>query len=360
MLELRVRRRLGSFALDAELRDEGPGPLVLVGESGSGKSTLLRIVAGLLHPDSGPEPSRVVLDGTVLVDTAAGVVLPVPSRPIGYVAQDYALFPHLDALENVAFGLRASGRPARESRARAAAGLERLGVSALARSRPAQMSGGQQQRVALARALVLEPRLLLLDEPLSALDPTTRRSVRAELRRTLAELSCRVVLVTHSPTEALALGARIAVIEAGRVVQHGTRDALVRHPRSRYVAEFLGINRFDAIATREPDGTARLETAGCVLVAADGEIEGEVIALVDPRDVTLSLEPPAGSARNVLRGRVEELLPEPPSLERVRVSLESRPPLVAEITHAAADAMGLAVGTPVYASFKASGVRLLR
>ena len=154
-------------------------------------------------------------------------------------------------------------------------------------------------------------------------------------------------------------GDRIAVLEAGRVSQAGSRDDLMRQPRSRYVAEFLGVNRFDAFARVGPDGTSRLHVEGGELLAAD-DAEGELIALVDPRDVTLSLEPPVGSARNVLRGPIEELTPEPPSLDRLRVSLGTRPPLVAEVTHAAAASMGLAVGTMVYASFKASGVRLLR
>ncbi len=168
--------------------------------------------------------------------------LPPFDRPVGYVSQSYALFPHLDARDNVAFGLRASGLGRRAARHEAGALLERLGIGDLAARRPGQLSGGQQQRVALARALILEPALLLLDEPLSALDVETRHAVRSELRQLLAALSCVTVFVTHSPLEALVFGDRIVVLEHGRVAQVGDRAALLRQPRSRYVATLLGLN----------------------------------------------------------------------------------------------------------------------
>jgi molybdate transport system ATP-binding protein len=236
VLELQVRIRLGSFALDAALEVPRGGVTVLVGESGSGKTTLLRLVAGLLAPDAG----RIALDGEPLADTAAGRFVPPEARAVGYVAQDYALFPHLSARENVAFGLRAQGLARQDVSARVEAALERFGLGALATRRPDQLSGGQQQRVALARALVLDPAVLLLDEPLSALDVVTRRAVRGELRRTLEGLACVTLLVTHLPSEALAFGDRIAVLEDGRVTHAGPRDEFGSEPRSRYLAEFLG------------------------------------------------------------------------------------------------------------------------
>src|SRR5439155_665796 len=190
---------------------------VLVGESGAGKTTLLRLVAGLARPDEG----QIALDGVPLADTGTGVFIPPEARSVGYLAQDYALFPHLSARENVAFGLRAMRRPRDEVRARTARLLERFGLEALAERRPPQLSGGQQQRVALARALALDPRILLLDEPLSALDPATRRAVRGGLRSALAGLSCATLFVTHHPAEALAFGDRIAVLEGGRLSQCG-------------------------------------------------------------------------------------------------------------------------------------------
>jgi molybdate transport system ATP-binding protein len=244
-------------------------------------------------------------------------------------------------------------------RARAESALERLGVAALAGHRPHQLSGGQQQRVALARALVLEPAILLLDEPLAAVDPATRRAVRGELRRLLSELSCVSVFVTHSPAEAIAFGERIAVLEAGRVTQQGPRESLLHQPRTRYIADFLGTNLFRArVRVRGEGGIAVLAVDGGEIHAAECDLGDEVFAVVDPRDVTVAIERPSGSAQNVLRGPVEELEPEPPHGERVRVSLATHPPLVAELTRGAAERLGLAVGAEVYASFKATGVRL--
>ena len=355
MLEVQVEKRLSAFTLEASLSVPGSSVVVVVGESGSGKTTLLRLIAGLIAPDRG----RVALGARVLDDVAAGIHVPARERPVGYVPQDYALFPHLTVRENVGFGLHARGRRGVALSRRVDGALERLGIAEWAGQRPPQLSGGQQQRVALARALVPEPEILLLDEPLAALDPPTRRAVRGELRRLLEGLSCVSLFVTHSPAEALAFGERIAVLESGRVTQHGSREALLLEPRTRYVAEFLGTNLFRARVTRrEDDGLARLAAEGGEILAADRDLGEEVFALVDPRDVTLSLERPEGSAQNVLHGLVEEVQPEPPHGERVRVSLATRPPLVAEVTRAAAERLTLRAGTSVYAAFKATGVRL--
>ena len=355
MLEIDVAKQLGGFALEAALAAPDGGVIVLVGESGSGKTTLLRIVAGLIPPDRG----RVTLGGRVLDDVATRVHLPARERPVGYVPQDYALFPHLSVRENVGFGLAAQGLGGRDAAGRVERALERLGVAGLAARRPHQLSGGQQQRVALARALVMEPEILLLDEPLAALDLPTRRTVRGELLRLLRELSCVSVFVTLSPAEALAFGERIAVLEAGGVSQQGPRESLLREPRTRYVADFLGTNLFRArVGGRGDHGLTRLLAEGGEILAAGGEALDDVFAVVDPREITLSIERPSGSAQNVLRGPVEEVLPEPPHGERVRVSLATRPPLVAELTHAAGERLGLRAGTLVYASFKATGIRL--
>ncbi|HTO92330.1 MAG TPA: ABC transporter ATP-binding protein [Candidatus Sulfotelmatobacter sp.] len=355
MLQIQVKKQLGSFALDVELATADRGVLVLVGESGSGKSTLLRLIAGIFAPDSG----KIVLEGAVLDDTAESAHVPAEARRVGYVPQDYALFPHLTARENVAFGLRARGVAGDELGERTRAALQRMGLAELAGHHPAQLSGGQQQRVALARALVLEPALLLLDEPLAALDLKSRRSIRAELRRLLDELPCVSLFVTHSPAEALAFGEQIAVLESGRITQLGRRDELMHRPRSRYIAEFLGTNLFRARVRAVGEGSvAILAVENGEIAAAPTELEGEVFAVVDPREITISLELPEGSAQNVLPGRVEDLQPEPPGGERIRVSLASRPPLVADLTRAAVDRLRLAPGREVYASFKATGVRV--
>ena len=355
MLEIDVRKQLGAFTLEAALQVPAASVIVLVGESGSGKTTLLRIVAGLIAPDGG----HVRLGGKTFDDVSARLHVPARERAVGYVPQDYALFPHLSVRENVGFGLRASGERGRALVERVDRALERLGVSALGERRPHQLSGGQQQRVALARALVLEPLVLLLDEPLAALDLPTRRPIRGELRRLLSELSCVSVFVTHSPAEALAFGERIAVLESGRITQQGPRASLLHQPRTRYVADFLGTNLFRArVSGREDHGLTRLAAEGGEILAAECGEADEVFAVVDPREITLSIERPLGSAQNVLRGAVEEVLPEPPHGERLRVSLATHPPLVAELTHAAGERLGLGAGTEVYASFKATGVRL--
>jgi molybdate transport system ATP-binding protein len=355
VLEVEVEKRLGSFTLQASLEVPDSSVIVVVGESGSGKTTLLRLIAGLVVPDRG----RVAIGARALDDAAAGLHVPARERPVGYVPQDYALFPHLSVEENVGFGLRARGERGGVLRARAGRALARLGVESLAGRKPHQLSGGQQQRVALARALVLEPEILLLDEPLAALDLPTRRTVRGELLRLLGELECVSVYVTHSPAEALAFGERIAVLEGGRVTQLGPRAELLQKPRTRYVADFLGTNLFRArVARSTGDGLAHLATDGGEILAAATDLGEEVFAVVDPRDVTLSIERPEGSAQNVLNGPVEEIQPEPPHGERVRVSLGTRPPLVAELTRAAAERLGLKTGAGVYAAFKATGVRL--
>ena len=290
-------------------------------------------------------------------DSTADAAVPAWARAIGYVAQDYALFPHLTVSENVAFGLHAQGLARRTVRARTGATLERLKLAALAGRRPAALSGGQQQRVALARALVLEPSLLLLDEPLSALDLGTRQAVRGELRELLARLPCATLYVTHSPLEAMVFGDRIAVIEAGELTQVGTREDLLRHPRSPYVATLLGANLFHGtIVERDQGGVARVRTAHGELVVADPGGSGEVFVTVSPREITLHLELPTGSAQNVFYGPILELVPEPPAGERVRVALRTSPPLVAEVTGQAVASLGLREGQWVYAGFKATGV----
>jgi molybdate transport system ATP-binding protein len=357
MLALEVQKRLGDFALEAELEVPAGETLVLVGESGAGKTTLLRLIAGLLAPDRG----RIVLDGHALADVQTRAWIPPQERSVGYVPQDYALFPHLSVRDNVAFGLTARGISGAERRTRVDRVLERWRLQELAGRRRSELSGGQQQRVALARALVLEPRLLLLDEPLAALDVATRSRTRSELASLLAELGCVTLYVTHQPAEALLFGERIAVLEGGRITQVGGRDDLLQRPRTRHVAEFLGTNLFEAKSVcRESSGLLRLTLAEGEIVALGEAAAGRLFAVVDPRDVTLAAAPQATSAQNVLHGSVVEMQLEPPRGDRVRVRLATRPPLVAELTRAAAEEMRLTAGAPVWASFKATGVRLFQ
>ena len=352
MLHAAISRRRAAFGLEVTL-DAAPGvPLVVVGESGAGKTTLLRILAGLDGPDAG----RITVGDQPWFDAERGINLPPWERRVGYLAQDYALFPHLTALENVAFPLRARGASRAAAARRASDQLARFGIAELAGRRPGALSGGQQQRVALARALAADPAVLLLDEPLSALDVRTRLAVRAELRGLLAGLPCVTLYVTHDPADALALGPRIAVVEAGRITQYGTRDDLLRHPRSAYVAAFVGVNLFSGTVVARHGGMARVQTSGAALEVNDPGYEGGIVVVVSPRDVTLYDTPPLASARNTLHGPIVELAAEPPDGARVRVLVGSEPPVVAEITRQAVEALGLHEGRVVYGSFKASAV----
>jgi molybdate transport system ATP-binding protein len=342
-LEANLALTLGQLRLEAEVAVATGELVVLLGPNGAGKTTLLRALAGLLALDHG----RVVLDGQVLEDTAAGSWVPTEQRPVGFVFQDYLLFPHLSALENVAFGLRSRGVPKAEARRRAAAWLDRVGLAAHAGSRPRALSGGQAQRVALARAMVGDPRLLLLDEPLAALDAATRTEVRRDLRRHLASFDGTRLLVTHDPLEALALADRLVVLEDGRITQTGNPAEVSGRPRSRYVAELVGVNLYRGHA----DGHT-VKLSGGVLVVADDH-HGEVFAAVHPHAVALHRHPPEGTPRNILPGTADSL---EVIGDRVRVRVSGTVPLVAEVTPAAASELRLADGGPVWATVKATEV----
>jgi molybdate transport system ATP-binding protein len=233
-LEVRIARRLPGFALDADWA-AGDGVVALFGPSGAGKTLTLQCLAGLVTPDSG----RIVVDGRVFFDAAARVNLPPQQRRIGYVFQGYALFPHLTVAGNVGFGLR--DRPRAEREARVGEVLGRLGLAGLEARRPHELSGGQRQRAALGRALAIDPALLLLDEPLSALDAPLRATLRDELRATLRAVGTAAVVVTHDFTEAYRLGDRIVVYDAGRVVQQAPRAELLWQPASEAVARIVGL-----------------------------------------------------------------------------------------------------------------------
>jgi molybdate transport system ATP-binding protein len=343
-LEARVELTLGQLQLDVDLTVATGELVVLLGPNGAGKTTLLRALAGLVPLDRG----RVVLDGRVLEDAAAGEWVPTEQRPIGFVFQDYLLFPHLSALENVAFGLRARGLGRAEARRRARAWLDRVGLAAHAGARPRALSGGQAQRVALARAMVADPRLLLLDEPLAALDAATRSEVRRDLRRHLASFDGTRLLVTHDPLEAVALADRLVVLEGGRVTQTGSPAEVSAQPRSRYVAELVGVNLYRGRA----DGrNVRLADGGTV-VAADLH-HGEVFAAVHPHAVALHRRVPEGTPRNVWAGTADSL---EVIGDRVRVRVAGTVPIVAEVTPAAASELGLADGGQVWATVKATEV----
>ena len=355
MLDARLGKQRGTFTLDVAFSAASGSTTVLLGESGSGKTSVLRLLAGLDRLDTG----WLTVEGARYADAIAGLHVSPWLRDIGYVAQDYALFPHLSVFDNVAFGLRAGRYPRRQVRTRVLDALALVGIPELAERRPGQLSGGQQQRAAVARALVLDPRLLLLDEPLSSLDLQTRRALRVELRALLRRLSCVTVYVTHSPVEALVLGDRLVVLDGGRVAQAGSRDDLLRSPRSPFVAELVGTNLFvgrpvergwtPSEAIRTPHGTYAVDETGG---------SGATYLTVSPREITLFRARPDSSAQNVFAGTVQEIVPEPPGGERVRVVLRTKPVLVAEVTREAVGELALVEGTPVFAAFKATGVHV--
>jgi len=333
--------RLGSLQLALELTAAPGAVLAVLGPNGAGKTTLLRALAGLQRIEQG----QIELDGAVLDAPAKGAFLPAEDRSVGFVFQDYLLFPHLSVLENVAFGLRSRGQD--DPTLAAKQWLERMELEAYASARPAALSGGQAQRVALARALAPNPRLLLLDEPLAALDASTKVTVRRDLKRHLSQFEGISLLVTHDPVDAAALAGTVLVIEAGRAVQGGTIPEITARPRSRYVADLVGVNLWRGKAK---DGVVRVgETS---ISAADAQ-DGDVFALVHPRSVSVYVERPHGSPRNVWRGVATSL---DAMADRVRVRVEGPVPLVAEITNAALADLELIGGGGVWVSFKASEV----
>ena len=352
MLRVEARTALGGFELDAALEVPAGSCLALAGPSGAGKSTLLRIAAGLLRPRDG----RVTCGDDVWLDTASGRQVAPELRACGYVFQDYALFGHMAAWQNVAYGLRGMARSERRSRALGL--LERFGVAHLADERPRTLSGGERQRVALARALAPQPRVLLLDEPLSALDARTRAGASRELAGVLRDSGVPALLVTHDFTEAAVLGDRVAVIDDGRIVQEGTAGELAAAPGSAFIADFTGAVVLTGIARPGRGETTVVDLDGGGVATSIDRGAGAVALSVHPWEI--SLEPAGshveGSAQNVLEAEVVSVTRVG---NRVRVGLAAPQPLVAEITGAAVSGLHLAPGVRVTATWKATATRLV-
>jgi molybdate transport system ATP-binding protein len=344
VLEADIHVRLSRLDLDAAFTVAAGEVLALLGPNGSGKSTTLRALTGLLPLDGG----RVVLDGTVLDDPARRVRVAPEKRPIALMFQDYLLFPHLSALENVAFGLRCRGTGKKTAREKAAGALTRLDLDKVAEARPGSMSGGQQQRVAMARALVTDPRLLLLDEPLAALDVSIKTSVRRLLRDVLSKSSAANVLVTHDLLDAVALGDRMIVLEDGAIVQTGTPAEVTSRPKSPYVADLTGVNLLRGTArgtVLELDGGGQLSCA----VAATGP----VFAAIAPARVSVSRHRAERQEENTWPGQVGavDLMG-----DRVRVHIDGTPAITAEVQPAAVDELKLDEGGEIWASVHPSDI----
>jgi len=345
-LDAAVQVQLGSLELDVHVRAADGETVAVLGPNGAGKSTFLRAVAGIVPLTGG----RVAIDDVVVDEPDHDEYVVPERRSVGVVFQNYLLFPHLSVLENVAFGLRSRGVARSAARRRAQDWLEHVNLGEYGGVNPTSLSGGQQQRVALARALVTEPRLLLLDEPLAALDAGTRTDLRRVLRTELTRFGGARVLVTHDLLDAVALADRLVVLEHGRVAQEGSVADVVAQPRSRYVADLVGINWLRGVGR---DHGVELET-GATIVTAESVV-GDVYVAIHPHSITLYLSDPMGSARNVWRGHVTgtDLLG-----DRVRIHVDGEVPVVAEVTASAVADLGLRDGVDVWASVKATDLEI--
>ena len=345
-LDAHIGVDLDGFTLDVSLTVAAGSVLALVGPNGAGKTSALRAIAGLQPLDRG----EVRIEDRTVDDPTRDVFVVPEDRAVGVMFQDYLLFPHLSAVDNVAFGLRARGTRRADARAAALEWLERLGMAERARAKPAALSGGQSQRVALARALAIEPTVLLLDEPLAALDAGAREDVRRDLSRHLRDFAGAVVLVSHDPVDAAVLADEIAIVDRGQLIQRGAVSEVLARPRSRYVADLVGVNLLEGHGV----GHEVTVTGGARVVVADA-VDGAVRLVIDPRAVALSMLPMQGSPRNQWAARIDGI----ESIgDRARIRLAGEVPLVAEVTTAAVADLGLHEDSPVWASVKATEIQV--
>jgi molybdate transport system ATP-binding protein len=335
----------GSFLLDIELSITAGEVLALLGPNGAGKTTALRAVAGLIPLTRGHLRVR----GRTLDDPDSNQWTPTERRPIGVVFQDYLLFPHLTALENVAFGPRSLGVSRPRAREQAASWLARVGLGEYAAYKPRQLSGGQAQRVALARALAVDPALLLLDEPLAALDARTRLDTRAQLHRHLTEHPGATLLVTHDPIDALVLADRLVIIEDGRIVQQGDAATITARPRTDYVARLVGLNLY-----RGHGRDHRVDLSGGFAVTVTDAVDGDVFVAFPPAAVAVYPHQPDGSPRNTWLATIIGIQRHGDNL---RLQLDGPIAAAADVTPAAAAHLHLAPGQQVWAAVKATETR---
>lgn len=358
----RIVLQRGDFRLEATLAVKAGEVLAVLGPNGAGKTTLLRILAGLLAVTEGQiSISDEIVSEEIWDDAGSGMFVPATERSVGLLFQDYRLFPHLSVLDNVAFAARARGARRGPARREAEHDLDRLGLSDLAGRRPSQLSGGQAQRVALARALAMRPRMLLLDEPLAALDARTRLELRTLLRRQLTAFAGPSIVVTHDPLEALVLADRILVLEAGRIVQEGAPAEVARRPATEYVARLMGLNLYPGVLVDPSAGRIELDDGGVLFAVDHGPNDTPVavagtpmLAVLAPAAIALHLDRPGpGSPRNVWTGVVSgvELL-----TDRVRVAVVGQPGALVDVTPAAVAELGLSAGQQIWLSAKATEV----
>lgn len=348
-----MRARLEQRGVDFDIALEHGEVLAVLGPNGVGKSTLLLMIAGLLRPDHG----RIELGGTVVTDTEAGTFVAAHARGVAMLSQQAMLFPHMSAAANVAYGPRCRGLSRSAARRTARHWLDAVGAGQLADRKPEQLSGGQAQRVAVARALAAEPKLLLLDEPMAALDVTAAPALRRLLREILGEADRTAIIVTHDLLDALAIADKVVVIEGGSVVESGPVRTVLAAPRSEFAARIAGVNLVSGVLT-EP---GVLHTGWGVDVSGIGDVEpgAEAIALFQPAAVAVHLAPPNASPRNVIGVRIAELDVHGTT---VRVRGAEQPDgstgLAADITAASAADLDLQPGQDVYFVVKTQEVQL--
>ena len=356
-LSVAVSVRREQFPVVAAFDVPAGETVAILGPNGAGKSTLLAVLAGLLVPDTG----HVLLSGRELTRCESGRthLVPPEQRRIGLMGQDPLLFPHLSALDNVAFGPRSQGRSRATSRSIAGDWLDRMGLPGLSGRRPAQLSGGQRQRVALARALAAEPALLLLDEPLGALDAETVPEIRQVLRIHLRDTGTTSIVVTHDVVDAAVLADRILVLDRGRIVDDGPVAAVLATPKSSFGATLAGLNLIPGTVVDDADtaGGAAVRTDGGLLlsgVAATPLARGERAAAVfRPSAVSVFQSAPGGSPRNRWDATVATL---EPGTAAVRLRTGGDPAVAVDVTPAAVAELGLTPGMQVVLSVKATEV----
>lgn len=336
----RIFTHVGDFHLDVDVRCEPGETVAILGPNGAGKSTVLRTIAGLQPLDDG----CIRIDRTPVDEPKSKTFLPTEHRRVGMVFQDYLLFPHMSVRENIAFGVAQTHGDVTEIDH----WVTTLDLTELAGRRPAQISGGQAQRVALARALATRPRVLLLDEPLAALDAATKATVRGELRHHLRNFEHGTLLVTHDPLDAMVLADRLIVVEAGGVTQEGPTTRVASEPRTPYLAALLGVSLVRGTAR---NGVIACDGGGQLVTSSS--LHGPIAAVIRPQAISLHLNRPEGSARNVWHTRVTAVHSHH---DQVRVTLAGPPELTAAITAAAVAELGVVPGQEIYASLKATDI----
>jgi molybdate/tungstate transport system ATP-binding protein len=318
---------------------------VILGPSGSGKTMLLELIAGIWYPDT----------GKIYINDKEGTLLPPEQRGVGFVYQNYMLFPHKNVFENISFGLSLRKRDKEEIKNEVSGMMDLFGISHLANRMPRTLSGGEQQRTALARALIIYPKLLLMDEPLSALDRITREELIVEMKGINKKFNTTIIHVTHNFDEALALADRIAILRHGEISQVGDSTEIFRHPKDKFVADFVGVENIIAGIASEGGGQLTVVDTGNILIYSAEQKVGKVNITVRPEDITLSMEKVSTSARNVFKGPVKEIIDQG---ALIKLTIDVGEPLVVFLTRQSFLDMELNIGKNVWAYFKATAIHL--